>query len=83
MRLENMMTSEELTAAQVSQSYFSRVAGISRMRVSQLIKAGLLVVGAEGILLLQSLQRFWDYQSNKDCEPLWRYVERYCQEEEE
>ena len=82
MRLENLMTSEELKTAQVSQSYFSRVAGISRMRVSQLIKAGLLVVDAEGILLLQSLQRFWDYQQNKDCYPLWEYVERYCQEEE-
>lgn len=60
--MENLMTSEELRGVRVSQAYFARVCGISKMRVSQLLKAGLLVGDSEGVLLVESLRRWFNYR---------------------
>lgn len=62
MKLENLLTSEELLKAKIPQAYFGRVVGISKMRVSQLLKAGLLVGDSEGVLLVESLRRWFNYR---------------------
>ena len=79
MKIESLITSEELKTARVSQAYFGRVAGISRMRVSQLAKAGLLPMGDEGVLLLDALKNFFLYQSQKGCDSVEKFVWRLNQ----
>lgn len=79
MKIESLITSEELKTARVSQAYFGRVAGISRMRVSQLAKAGLLPMGDEGVLLLDALKNFFLYQSQKGCDSVEKFVWRQNQ----
>lgn len=83
MQLAQLMTSEELQEARVPQAYFARLVGISRMRVSQLIKAGLLKADGPGVLLIKSLERYWYYQQHKgDCD-VSLFVSRYMSEEED
>ena len=79
MKIESLITSEELKTARVTQAYFGRVAGISRMRVSQLAKAGLLSADGDGVLLLESLKNFFLYQSQKGCDSLEKFVWRLNQ----
>ena len=79
MKIETLLTSEELKSARVSQAYFGRVAGISRMRVSQLAKAGLLSADDKGILLIDSLKNFFVYQSQKGCDSVEKFVWRLNQ----
>ena len=76
MKIEILITSEELKSARVSQAYFGRLVGITKMRVSQLVKAGLLTADAEGILLLDSLKNFFMYQSQKGCDSVEKFVVR-------
>ena len=77
MKLESLMTSEEIRQASVPQAYFGRVIGISKMRVSQLLKAGLLIGSDEGgIVLVESLRRFFSYQLMKGCYSLEEFIRR-------
>lgn len=79
MKIETLLTSEELKTARVSQAYFGRLVGITKMRVSQLVKAGLLSAGDEGILLIDSLKKFFLYQSQKGCDSVEKFVWRQNQ----
>ena len=77
MKLENLMTSEELREASVPQAYFGRIVGISKMRVSQLLRSKLLICGSDGgILLIESLRRFFSYQLMKGCYSLEEFIRR-------
>ena len=79
MKIETLVTSEELKSARVSQAYFGRVAGISRMRVSQLAKAGLILVDDAGVLLMASLERLIAYREQKGCDTVEKFVWRQNQ----
>lgn len=78
MKLENLVSSEELLKVKVAQAYFGRVCGISKMRVSQLLKAGLLIGDGEGILLIESLRRFFSYRLLKDRYSLEEFLREKC-----
>lgn len=57
---ENFWTSDELSAAKCSQATFARLVGVSRARISQLVREGLFVVGEDGgVDVLKSLKDFW------------------------
>ena len=60
-----MMTSEEIREARVSQASFGRLVGVSAMRVNQLIKLGLLAVDEDGVKLLSSLARYYEWRASK------------------
>ena len=83
MKLENLLTSEEMKEARVPQAYFGRIIGVSKMRVTQLIKAGLLVANADGVLLLESLKNWYWYQGQKGNYSLERFVREYIVDDEE
>lgn len=76
MKLENLITSEEILKASVPQAYFGRVVGISKMRVSQLLKAGLLIGSGSGVLLVESLRRWFSYQELKSHYTLAEFVRK-------
>ena len=77
MKLESLMTSEEILQASVPQAYFGRICGISKMRVSQLLKAKLLICGSDGrILLIESLRRWFSYQERKENYTLAEFVRK-------
>ena len=79
MKIESLVTSEELKTARVSQAYFGRLVGITKMRTSQLVKAGLLTADGDGVLLLDSLKNFFVYQSQKGCDSVEKFVWRLNQ----
>ena len=76
MRLDAVLTSEELKSARVSQAYFGRLVDISAMRTSQLVKAGLLSKDDDGIPLLDALKNFFVYEAQKGCDSLEKFVWR-------
>lgn len=76
MKLENLITSEEILQASVPQAYFGRIVGISKMRVSQLLKAGLLIGSGTGVLLVESLRRWFSYQERKGNYTLAEFVRK-------
>lgn len=76
MKLEQVMSSEELKTARVSKAYFGRLVGVSAVRVSQLAAAGLLVVDDSGVRLIESLRRFYLYRNQKGCDSLAEFVWR-------
>lgn len=49
----------------VSQASFGRLVGVSAMRISQLVRDGLIVVDAQGVRLVESLRRYFEYQYTK------------------
>lgn len=77
MKLENLMTSEEMKEARVPQAFFGRIIGVSKMRVTQLIKAGLVVANADGVKLIASLKNWYWYQGQKGSHSLERFVDEY------
>ena len=79
MKIESLITSEELKTAQVSQAYFGRLVGITKMRTSQLVKAGLLTADGDGVLLLNSLKNFFLYREQKGFDSVEKFVWRQNQ----
>lgn len=79
MRIDRAMTSDELKTARVSQAFFGRLVEITPTRVSQLIKAGLLSADGDGVLLLVSLKKFFEYQAQKGCDSVERFVARHTE----
>lgn len=51
----------------VSQAEFGRLVGVSSMRISQLVRDGLIVVEVQGVRLIESLRRYFGYQTYKKC----------------
>lgn len=52
----------------VSQAEFGRLVGVSSMRISQLVRDGLIVVDdGRGVRLIESLRRYFGYQTYKKC----------------
>ncbi len=82
MRIETGMTSEELLSATCSQAYFGRLVGISKMRVNQLLKEGLLLADESGVKIFPSLERWLRYKHQKGYEPIYRFVYQLESEEE-
>lgn len=60
------MTDKELPT-HVSQAAFGRLVGLSAMRISQLARAGLIIVDVAGVRLAESLRRFYGYQFQGKC----------------
>lgn len=80
MRIETGMTSDELLSATCSQAYFGRLIGISKMRVNQLLKEGLLLADdSGGVKIFPSLTRWLRYKYQS--EPIYRFVYQLDEEE--
>lgn len=63
------VTETELSTARCSMSEFGRIVGLSRGRIWQLKRAGLILTDESGVLIAESLKRFWLYRAVR------RYVE--------
>lgn len=60
---ENFLTADTLTAAKVTQADFARLVGLSKMRISQFVRDGLLTLDDDGGLpVVKSLKDFWTYR---------------------
>ncbi len=46
----------------VSQAEFGRLVGVTAMRINQLVRDGLIVVDEQGVRLIESLRRYFEYQ---------------------
>lgn len=56
----------------VTQAEFGRLVGISRSRINQLVKMGLLFDDGNGLPLVESLKRYYVYRTirrNRDIQP--------------
>lgn len=62
-------TKTELSTARCSMSEFGRIVGLSRGRIWQLKRAGLILTDESGVLVAETLKRFWLYRAVR------RYVE--------
>lgn len=58
-----MWKNEELKTARVTQSEFGRLVGVTRSRVNQLVKSGLLVDDGHGLKLVESLKDYYLYRA--------------------
>lgn len=69
-------TKTELSTARCSMSEFGRIVGLSRGRIWQLKRDGLILTDESGgVLVAESLKRFWLYRAVR------RYVETQPQSE--
>lgn len=61
---ENYWTAENLTAATCSQVDFGKIVGLTKSRVNQLIRSGLLTTADNGrsVLVLESLRNFYRFR---------------------
>lgn len=71
------MTAEEIKSCRVSQASFSRVVGVSRTRIRQLIDAGLIRCDDDGLSLVVNLRNYYGYQQVKGYYSLAEYVRRF------
>ena len=51
-------TETELSRARCSQAEFGRLFNLSRSRINQFVKDGLIVVDGDGVLVTESITRF-------------------------
>lgn len=60
---ENFWTSGELLSAKCSQATLARIVGVSRARINQYVREGLIRVDdTGGVDVLKSLKDFWLYR---------------------
>ncbi|MBR4383601.1 MAG: hypothetical protein IKP64_08590 [Selenomonadaceae bacterium] len=63
---KDFWTSEELLAAKCSQAVFGRLVGVSRARISQLVREGLISVDdTGGVDVVQTLKDFWLFRATR------------------
>lgn len=63
---KDFWTSEELSAAKCSQATFARLVGVSRARINQYVREGLISVGEDGgVDVVQTLKDFWLYRATR------------------
>lgn len=70
----------ELKAARCSQSDFARLVGLTRGRIWQLIRDGLIIADSDGVLVAESMKRFYAYYMMKnyvDCSPTAEYFQKH------
>ena len=61
---ENFLTADILTSAKCSQVDFGKIVGLTKARVNQLIRAGLLTTADDGraVIVIESLRNFYRYR---------------------
>ena len=59
------MTVTEMESARCSQSAFAKLVGLTRSRVNQLIRAGLIVGDGDGVDVITSLKNFYVFRTLK------------------
>lgn len=60
---ENFLTADVLTSAKVTQADFARILGVTKTRINQLVRDGLLTLDDDGGLpVVKSLKDFWTYR---------------------
>lgn len=69
----------EMKTLRVTQAEFGRLVGMTRARINQLVKSGLLVDDGQGLPLVESLKRFYSFRAVKhyvDTQPTSDYFQR-------
>ena len=54
-----------MKSLRVTQAEFGRLVGMTRARINQLVKSGLLVDDGGGLPLVESLKRFYSFRAMK------------------
>ena len=70
----------DLKAARCSQADFARIVGVTRARIWQLLRDGLIVADNDGVDVLASLKNFYAYRMMKfyvDTEPTSEYFQKH------
>lgn len=63
---QDFLTSEELLAAKCSQATFGRLVGVSRARINQYVREGLIAVDEDGgVDVVRTLKDFWLYRATR------------------
>ena len=78
--MTNKVSANDLCGVKVSQSEFGKLVGVTRARINQLIRAGLIVGDSDGVALMPSLERFYVYRVVKhfcDVQPTDEYFLRF------
>ncbi|MBR4904134.1 MAG: hypothetical protein IKZ53_05645 [Selenomonadaceae bacterium] len=59
------ISTERLVEARCSQAYFGRLVGLSRQRINQLLKLGIIEADEAGVKLFRSLENYFVYTKDK------------------
>ena len=75
------MTVSEMSSVKCSQAEFGRLVGLTRSRINQFVKDGLIVGDGEGVDVITSLKRFYLFKAFKnfypDMQPTDELFQRY------
>jgi len=69
----------EMKTLRVTQAEFGRLVGMTRARINQLVKSGLLIDDGDGLKLVDSLKRYYSFRAMKhyvDTQPTSDYFQR-------
>lgn len=74
------ISASDLKSARCSQADFARIVGLTRGRIWQLIRDGLIITDTSGVLVAESLKRFYAYYMMRnyvDCSPTAEYFQKH------